>query len=174
VEFAAALIILVFFVFIPLLDLTIVPIRWMLAQELVNDYGRKLALCESFSDSFKMMEADPSLTTRLRRLGGVDVKSIKLHMRISRVFLHPHKEEVLIVSTPGKVPAEWLPNGAKAPCTYALELDIGSLISPAIMLPKHFGIVPGLSAPIPLLITSTHAWENCARNPATGHFFINE
>lgn len=174
VEFSAALILLVFFAFIPLLDLTIVPIRWMLAQELVNEYARKLALCESFHQSYRTMAADPSLSTRLHRLGGVYVQSLDLRMRISRVFNYPHAPETLEVADPTQIPADWLPDGAKAPCAYSLELNVSCFVSPAILLSDKGMSVPGLTKPFSFLITATHEWENVGRDPVTGKFFLNE
>ncbi len=173
-EFAAGLIILISLVFVPLLDLTIVPIRWMLAQELVNGYARKLALCESFSGSFRVMEADPSLATQLKNLGGVSVQSIKLYLRVTRVFRYPHVEEIRIVETPGQIPRPWLPDGDNRPCAYALVLEVRSLMSPAILLPNKDFDVPGLTRPIPIVITALHEWENLGRNPTTGSYFLNE
>lgn len=173
-EFAPALTILIFFVVIPLLDLTIVPVRWMLAHELLNDYSRKLALCETFSQSYSAMNADPSLQNRLQNLGGVTVESLRLTLRISRVFKEPHPEEVLVVTSPGQIPPAWLPDGAKAPCSYALNVEIQSKMAPAIMVPIRNVYIPGLSAPIPLTISSSHEWENFGRNPANGKYFLNE
>jgi hypothetical protein len=173
-EFSAALIILIGFVIVPLLDLTIIPVRWMMAQEIVNDYARKLAFCETFRQSHRTMDADPSLSTRLQRLGGVSVKSLSLHLRIQRIFKYAHPEEYLIVEDPGAIPAAWLPDGAKSPCAYSLEVDVRSLMAPAIMFPERGTAIPGLTAPVPLLVTASHAWENFGRDPATGKFFLNE
>jgi hypothetical protein len=173
-EFAPSLVILIAFVVIPLLDLTIVPVRWMLAHEIVNDYARRLALCESFGESHVQMEQDPSLKARLLKLGGVSVKSINLTLRISRVFKNPHMPEVFVVKNPGQIPKEWLPDGSKAPCSYALDLDVDALLSPAITFPQQGVSIPGFNQPISFLVSSSHEWENFARNPRTGKFFINE
>jgi hypothetical protein len=173
-DFSAALIVLVCCVVVPLVDLTIVPIRWMLAQQLVNTYARKLALCETFSGSRKLMEADPSLSTRLHNLGGVDVQSINLHLRISRVRPYAHQEEVFLAETPLDIPPAWLPNGGKAPCSYMLELDVKSLMSPLILLPIKDIAIPGLTRPIPLLVSGSHEWGNLGPDPTTGKFFLNE
>jgi hypothetical protein len=67
-----------------MLDFVVVPVRWMMAQEIVNNYARKLAMCETLSQSYATMEADPSLKVLLQNIGGVGVKSIDLHVRISR------------------------------------------------------------------------------------------
>lgn len=173
-DFSAALILLIIFIFVPLIDLTIVPIRWMLAQELVNDYARKLSLCETFSESRKRMDADPSLRTRLRNLGGVTTDSINLRLRITRIFRYPHAEESFLAEEPGQVPAAWLPNGANAPCSYQLEVNVKSQMSPAILLPVPGISIPGLTKPVPLLISASHEWANCNPDPAADTFFLNE
>jgi hypothetical protein len=164
--------ILVAVVVVPLLDLMIVPVRWMLAQELANDYARRLAMCETFRQSYALMEADPSLATRLEQLGGVKAESISLRLRISRTG--GPSEESIVVDQPGKIPAEWLPNGSKSPCEYSLELDIKSQLSPAVLISIPGMSVPGLTAPIPTIIRASHEWSNLAMNPNTQMFFINE
>ncbi len=173
-EFAAALVLLVVFIFVPLLDLAIVPIRWMMAQELINSYVRSLALCETVSHSFQQLEADPSLRTRLLKLGGVGVQSINLHLRILRTFRGSGNDESLVVSQPRRIPKQWLPDGAYAPCVYLLEIDVQSLISPAILMPGGGTSIPGLTAPIPVLIKASHEWTNLGRDPRSEQYFINE
>ncbi len=174
VEFAAALTILVLVVFVPFLDLTILPVRWKLAQEIVDGYMRKLALCETFSESFRTVEQDPSLATKLVRLGGVSYESINLRMRISRIFNSPHPEESISIGKPGGIPPEWLPDGKKSPCMYSLELEVRTLISPAIMMPNRGVSIPGLTIPVPITIRASRTWENLGRNPVTRKFFLNE
>jgi len=164
--------ILVAVVVVPLLDLMIVPVRWMLAQELANDYARRLAMCETFRQSYALMDADPSLAARLQQLGGVKAESISLRLRISRIGAA--SEEAVVVDQPGKIPQEWLPNGSKAPCEYFLELDIKSLLSPAILVSIPGTTVPGLTTPIPVVIRASHEWANLSMNPNTQMFYINE
>jgi hypothetical protein len=174
-EFAPALMVLVGVVFLPLLDLTIIPIRWMLAQNLINDYSRQLALCETFGQSQEKMSAEPSLATRLQSLGGISTRSMDLRLKVSRLAKGGAADQSYIARLPGEIPREWLPNGSNAPCSYTLELQIDSLMSPAILLPT-WGLspVPGLTAPIPLLITASHEWENLGRDPRNKEFFFNE
>jgi len=171
VEFAAAISILVGFLIIPLIDFAVVPIRWMLAQELVNDYARKLALSEKFSQSFARMEADPSLRTRLQRLGGVTANSVSLHLRISRVN---KRGDEIVCERPLRVPPAWLPDNAMSPCAYSLELIVDASISPAILFSLDGVSIPGLTTPIPIMIKASHEWGNLSRNPSSGEFFINE
>lgn len=170
-EFAAALVLLVFLFFIPLLDLGIMPVRYFLAQELIASFARKLSLCESLSQSFAVMDADPSLETRLIRLGGVQPKNINLRLVITRN--NPPIERV-IVTEPRKIPREWLPEGPNSPCEYILELSVDCQIAPAILL-RYAGIsVVGLTEAVPFRISATSPWENLGRNPITKGYFINE
>lgn len=162
------------FVFVPLLDLTIVPIRWMMAQELVNSYSRKLALCDTFSEAMDTLEADPSLSTQLHHLGGITVNSVKARLLVTRVFPWKHAEESTSIEVPRRIPSEWLPNGSKAPCSYALEVNVQSLMSPAVLFRTTSLHVPGLTDPIPLTVRSSHSWENLGRNPVSKNYFMNE
>ena len=157
-----------------MLDLVIVPIRWMLAQDIVNSYARRLALCETFSQAFQVMESDPSLSSRLSQIGGVAVDNINLRMRVARVQHKGHEEESIVAIGPGHIPPAWLPDGAKGPCSYSLEVDVNAQMSPAILLPAAKNKIVGLNAPIPLLVSASHQWENLGRNPVSKDFFVNE
>lgn len=173
-EFAAALVLLVALVLLPVVDLTIVPIRWMLAQEIVTGYARRLALCETLSQCHRTLEMDPSLRSKLESLGGLGVESIKVRLRVSRVFQSPHPKEVLLVERPRSIPPSWLPDGVKAPCLYTLELEVKTLLSPAVLFRNTGCQIPGVTAPFPLLLTAAHEWAHYGRNPSTGSYFLNE
>ncbi len=173
-EFTAAIVMLVFVVFIPMLDLIILPVRWILAHEIVSTYSRKLALCETFSEAYETMQADPSMATRLYMLGGVTVESVKMDLRVARVFAVPHIEEFTIVEFPNIVPKEWLPDGPKNPLHYTLELTVSTKIAPAVLLDTKGVAIPGLTCPVPITITASHEWENLGRNPLTGKYFLTE
>jgi len=173
-EFAAAILLLVTVIFVPMLDLAIIPIRWMMAQELINGYVRTLALCESYTESLRTMEADPSLRTRLIRLGGVGVQDINLHLNITRISPLKSQPKTIEVIKPGRIPPAWLPDGALAPCEYLLKIDVQALISPAIMMNWQGKSIPGLTAPIPVSLVATHEWPNLGKDPTTQKYFINE
>lgn len=170
-EFAAALVLLVFCFFIPLLDLGIMPVRYFLAQEIIAGFTRKLSLCESLSQSFAVMDADPSLETRLIRLGGVQPKNIVLRLIITQTHL---PNERIFVTEPKKIPREWLPEGPKNPCEYILELSVDCQISPAMLLRNGGLNIVGLTEAVPFRIGTTSPWENLGRNPITKGYFINE
>lgn len=173
-EFAAAIFLLVTAVFIPMLDLAIIPIRWMMAQEIINEYARTLALCESYTEALRTMEADPSLRTRLIRLGGIGVKEINLRLSITRVSQFPGETKTLEVTKPGHIPPAWLPDGALPSCEYLLKLDVQAQISPAIVMNWQERPIPGLTAPIPVSLVATHEWPNLGKDPITHKYFINE
>lgn len=172
-EFGVGLIILIL-ILIPLLDFVVVPVRWMMAQEIVNNYARKLAMCETLSQSYATMEADPSLKVLLQNIGGVDVKSIDMHVRISRTSTLETKAESYIVSQPGRIPAAWLPGVDNQPRLFSLELSVHSNMYPTVLMPGFILSVPGITAPIPMVVTASHEWGNLGRNPRTGNYFINE
>jgi hypothetical protein len=170
-EFGAGLLILTTLILIPLLDLVIVPIRWMMAQEIVNSYTRKLAMCESLSQSSQLLNLEPSLQSKLEKIGGVSVDSTDLLLRIATIY---PSGEVLQFYVPARVPAEWLPNGSKAPCVYSLQLRVGLTIAPALLFNGWGQQITGVTKPIPIFVTASHEWENLGRNPATGEYFLNE
>jgi hypothetical protein len=170
-EFTAALVMLVLVFFIPLLDFGILPIRYFMSQELIQQYARRLSHCETLTQAYAEMNADPSLRTRLIKLGGVDPKNLELHLLISTVKGYPLRK--IEVIKPKTIPKDWWPEGRNGPCEYILEL-VGSVeISPAIMMtfePK----VMGLSKPVSFMLRADSPWENLGRNPITKSFYINE
>jgi hypothetical protein len=173
-EFAAAITVLAL-VIIPLVDLSLVPVRWMLVQELVNGYSRQLAFCETFGQCCQMLEADASFKEKLKSFSGVGIDYAKVQMRITRIGGEGRPQEELIVSHPREIPPAWLPNGAKGPCIYALDLQVRSAIAPAVLMPKSsIASVPGLNAPFEFSISSSREWANLGRNPLTNKFFLNE
>src|SRR5580658_9888607 len=112
-EFAAALVILVLVFFIPLLDIGIMPIRYFMAQELVQQYARRLSHCETLTQAYAEMSADPSLQNRLIKLGGVQPKVLELRLMINKI--KPPLEKI-VVTKPKTIPMEWWPEGRNNPC----------------------------------------------------------
>ncbi len=142
-----------------------------MAQEIIKGFSRQLAFCESFSESEKLINCPPSLVHRLDAVGGLKVQSVKLCLKIARVF---HPEDFVLVAEPRKVPEAWLPEHANAPSTYTLLLEVKLLLSPAMLFSDGAGSLPGVTSPIPIMISASHQWENLGRNPETGMFFLNE
>lgn len=169
-EFGAGLVILVVFILVPILNLVVVPIRWMMAQEMMDTYARKLAMCETLSQSFQLIESDPSLSTRMRSIGGIEIEYIDLSLKISR----SSERKSYTVKQPQSIPPAWLPDAGNESSVYSLELETKARLFPAIVFNAGQVKIPGLTEPIPLVLRSTHKWGNLGRDPRTGKFFINE
>lgn len=170
-EFGAALTLLTAVVIIPVIDFSIVPVRWMMAQETIKTYTRQLAFCESFSQATQKLLQEPSLESKLNSLGGVKTNGINLRLRIASIY---HPSEVLFVESAGGIPKDWLPDAQKGPFTYTIILEVKTLLSPAFPVPVKRNPLPGVTGPFPILATGSHGWENLGRNPNTGNFYINE
>jgi hypothetical protein len=174
VEFGSALFLLIAFVFLPLLDLAIVPIRWMMAHELINNYVRTLAMCETYTQSLRTLEADPSLRDRLLKIGGIQVRSTALYLTVTHITTNDDTTKFIEITKPGTIPADWLPEGKMAPCQYLLVLNVQATISPAVLMNWDNLSVPGLTKPIPISIVVLHDWGNLGKDPATEKYFVNE
>ena len=171
-EFGPALAILVGVVLIPLLDLVVIPVRWMLAQDVLNDANRRLSQADTFSDAIKKMSSYPSVESRLQDLGGIKIQSLDLQMNIRRVG--GSKLESFRASAPGEISAVWLPSETNSGLLYTLELDAELAMSPVILFPNIGPKIPGLNAPIPVHLHSAHEWENLGKDPVTKQFYIAE
>lgn len=170
-EFAAALVALVLCVFVPLLDFGIIPVRWGLANQIVQSYAINLSRAETLTKAFDQMIADPSLATLLKRIGGVKAKKIALVLLITK----PSDEtKRLVIDRPRTIPAAWLPDAQDGPFQYELQLSTTIEVSPLIICNFIDKKVPGLTAPFDIDVTNLSHWENLGRNPATNEFYVNE
>lgn len=169
-EFAAALVLLVLLFFVPMLDLGIMPIRYFMSQQLIQQYARRLSHCETLTQAYAEMNADPSLQTRLIKLGGVQPQSLELHLLISTI--KPPIEKIEVIK-PKTIPKDFLPEGRRGPCEYILEVLGQVEISPAIVMDFEPKVI-GLSSPVPFILRADSPWENLGRNPVTKAFYMNE
>lgn len=170
-EFAAALALLTVAVIVPVIDLSVVPVRWMMAQEIVKSYSRQLAYCDKFSDALNLIHKEPALDARLNDLGGIKVSDLAVKLRCASI---QDPSNVILVDNPGSLPNDWLPEGGKGPCTYSLVLEAKILLYPAFPTNVKGNPLPGFTGPFPVIASSTHEWENLGRNPDTGNFYLNE
>jgi hypothetical protein len=169
-EFAAALMMLILVIFLPLLDLGIMPIRYFMAREVVESFAHDLSHADTFTHAFAELEHANGAHERLLRIGGIEAKSVELHLIIHSVN-DPTK--VLDVTKPKTIPSDWLPDSKRGPFTYTLNVVAALEISPAIKFnfdPK----IPGLSGSFPAVLRVSSPWEHLARNPVTKNFYINE
>ncbi len=170
-EFAGALVILLVFVAVPLVDLGIIPVRLGLAQSLVSNSVRKLALSEKASQAFRGVEENRELSDALRSLGGVELRSLRLVLSIESSKSDSTKK---LIEKPGTIPVDWLPDGANCPCNYMLKLQADADVFPLVIAPLPGQKVPGLTGPVPSTFVEVSHWENLGRDPTTGEYFVNE
>jgi len=172
VEFNAALVLLIIGFVLPLADLSVLPIRWLLAQEVITSEVRELAQSKSFSDAIERLADGSSLNTQLNRIGGVQLLSANCALVITMLNT-PY--EIFVASEPKNIRAEWLPNGNRSPCSYEIELSTNIELSPLIMLRNSFiKDIPGLTKPFVWRVKERAHWESYGRNPTTKKFYINE
>src|SRR5262249_48085388 len=140
----------------------------------IDSYVRTLSMSETFTESLQILDRDPSLRTRLLKLGGVQVDSLSLSLKITRVKPRNSEKQSVEVLRPGEIPPSWLPNGPLSPCTYDLHIETKLLIAPALVMKWEKMPVPGLTTSIPVYLHASHEWMNMGQDPNTEKYFINE
>lgn len=165
-EFSAAMCVFICLFLIPLVDIGIIPIRYFMAQGLLNDTAAKLALCRKRSAAYDILLKDEQWRDLLEKVG-VHVKAVKMNLRI----VSQKSTAEAIVKRNAQVLPEWLPQGAKAPCVYSLETATVCKIAPLVNAEAG---LPGLTAPLTFIINARAQWENMGRNPETGNYYLNE
>jgi hypothetical protein len=170
-EFTAAFTLLIIGIAIPLLDLGMMPINWLLSQEILTTETRRLAQSNTFKNALQSLEDNGALSSRIEHMGGVKLISIEGKLFIS-MLNEPY--ETCTVDTPGKVPPQWLPNGTKGPCDYDLDVTSTLQLTPLVILSGFSAEVPGLTRPFRCVVKSRAHWENTGRDPITKNFYLNE
>jgi hypothetical protein len=164
-EFASALTILIVCFFIPLLNLTAIPVRYLIGMGMMSDLTHKLSLAETRGQAVSLAS---NLTSyqQLANKFGISIGECDLSM----ICKNKASETIIL---PGKkpVPAAWLPGGTKGPCIYLLQTETELAISPLMCGGPR---VPGLTAPLKLTFVSNSPWENLSCDPATRAFYVNE
>lgn len=171
-DFTAAFGFLIIFVVLPLIDLGVVPVRYLMAQTSIRNYVKQLSMRETMSQAYSKVKSDNNEFDKLlTSIGGTHVKSSRLAIVINSQKKLGMQAEV---DKPKSIQKMWLPDGENCPCQYMIKLTADLEIEPLITLPKTFGGIPGLSAPFVLSITEIAPWENLGINPATKEYFLNE
>ncbi len=170
-EFSAAFVLLIIGIMIPLLDLGILPLHWILTEEIINTQTRRLAQCKTFSQAVNLLNTDAMLGTQLARLGGVELQSTELMLIIS--MTNP-PYEIFTIAEGNPIPPEWLPNGKKFPCKYELEMDSLIQFSPLVIIHGSNLDIAGLTKPFSCTVKARTLWENYGRDPITKKFYMDE
>jgi len=165
VEFASALTILIICFFIPLLNLTAVPVRYLIGVGMISDLTHKLSLAESRTQAISLA-SDLTSYQEFAKKFGISIGECNLSM-----ICRNKASETIVLPEKKPVPAAWLPGGAKGPCIYLLQTKTELAISPLVCgSPK----VPGVTAPLKLTFVANSPWENLSCDPSTRLFYLNE
>jgi hypothetical protein len=164
-EFVSALGIFIFFVLIPLADLTAMPVRFLIGYSMILDFTHKLSLSETRSQAITLAGSSSSYEQMARQLG-VPIGNSELS-----VLCKNNKSETLTVENNKPIPRAWLPGGTKGPCTYLLQNKVKIKIEPLLSLGLK---VAGITAPLSVTLQSDAPWKNLSCDPLTREFYINE
>ncbi|MBX9686980.1 MAG: hypothetical protein K2X27_09775 [Candidatus Obscuribacterales bacterium] len=174
-EFAAALSLFFCCLFVPLIDIAFIPVRYLLAYNNLDTVVHHMSLFEKRSQALQFLHADLSWKKQLESCG-VTVKNVKA----SLIVCDPAGSSKLTLAEGAKVPSRLLPSAVKSAgvgCTYALELSTTVDIPP--LFDSHVGL-PGFSKAIEFKISSRAQWENLSPDPYTTgdsksvQYYINE
>jgi hypothetical protein len=165
VELAGALVILLFWFTIPLLNLGMIPIRWALSYSILESDLKMLARCEKFSQALSLYSDSRTADTTIKTLGGVTISDSRLFLT-----LHSKQRGVLEVEEPGKIPSIWLNDNTE----FSLTRLTTAKISPLITANPLGLAIAGINAPLAIKIESSTQWENIAKDPITSMYFVNE
>lgn len=165
-EFGASFVILVIFLFIPLVNLSFIFVRYFAASAAIAEYTHRLSLAEKRSAALSMLSTD-TWWSQFADRWGVNVTN----KRLSLVICGASEADKLTVNGAADVPADWLPGGTRGPCIYTVNLEVDVEISPVFSGGTG---VPGITSAVPMKITGHSNWENLSRDPKTTRFFINE
>lgn len=164
-EFGPVVVVLFCFFFLPLINLSFVPVRFMLCQGAVADLTRRLAHCEKRSDADAMLKRDRWWHQFASACGATITNE-----RLAMIITTADGADRLVVQPGGKIGAEWLPGGAKSPCIYSMEVKAQASID------QPYKGIPGLGDSVTTTLCVRTQWENLSRDPKSQNldFFINE
>lgn len=165
-EFGPALIVLISFVFLPLLNIASLPVYTLAATGALNQFTHSLALSETRRDAYTQLHNDTRWSDFLSRWG------VRLHNpRLSLVICGRNEGDRLEVPESQPIPDNWLPGGAKGPCVYSIETSVEADLPP---ISRGCAGLPGFSSPLTITLRSRSQWENLGRDPNNGQFYVNE
>lgn len=171
-EFGASFVVFVIFVLVPLMDLGIIPVRYMAAYSILNILTHQMSVCDKVSQADQMRHKNLWWKGELNKFG-IHVANSGLSLKI--VSKQNMSKQVLIPA-PAAVPAQWQPDSPSGPFFYYLELSSDLEISPLFHMGEPWSGLPGLTGPAKVRITTDADWENLSRDSEspTEDFFINE
>ena len=159
-EFAAGMLLFFCFFFVPLVDISFVPVRYLLVNTYLEKVVHHMALCEKRSDAIKYLNTGDWKAAVEQ--WGVKIKDAKANLLIN----DNSGSKMITVAAGNSVPQNWLPNSIKKgeAFVYSLELAVDADVPP--LFSSDIGI-PGFNKPISFTFKNHEQWENLAADPLT-------
>ncbi|MBA3857227.1 MAG: hypothetical protein C0507_10005 [Cyanobacteria bacterium PR.3.49] len=165
-EFSGALIIFILFMFLPLINIGIMPVRYLIAHGTMSQMVHRMAVCEKRTDAVKLLQTNTWWTTFLSKWG-VAVKSPEA----SIVIVGKDGSDKTSVKLNNNLSNDLLPNADKGPFMYSIQLSAKCDIAPLF---NGGAGLPGFTKPVTFNMSSQAQWENLGRDPVTAQYYINE
>jgi hypothetical protein len=159
-EFGAVFCAMILFVFLPLLNFSFMPVRFLITQGIFCEFSRRLGHCEKFTEAQALMAKDARWLQMLG-LCGVNVSNPKLELLVTT----GDGSRSAVFTGGNKLPDEWLPGGANSPCIYSIGLKGDCTIS---------ALYQGPLQPAVVKVAGHSQWENLSKDPKSIDYFINE
>jgi len=172
-EFTAGLLLFFCFFFVPMVDMSFVPVRYLLVHTYLEKVVHRMALCEKRSDAIKY--ANTGAWKGEVQKWGVIVKNAKTKLIIN----DNSGSKMISVESGNSVPPNWLPNSSKKgeALVYSLELSVDADIPP--LFSGDSGL-PGFNKALPFTFKNHAQWENLSVDPlktantSKPEYFINQ
>lgn len=165
-EFSASMVIFILFVFCPLINVGILPVRYLIAHGIITEMTHRISVCEKRSDAYNYLKGNQWWTSFLSKCG-VSVSNPKLTMIVCGKDVGDKTK----FSNSAEISPDWLPNGTKGPCVYSVQLTADCALSP--LFNAQAGL-PGFTKPVTISINSQAQWESLGRDPQTSAYYLNE
>ncbi|MCC7528396.1 MAG: hypothetical protein IT342_07735 [Candidatus Melainabacteria bacterium] len=165
-EFSGAMIIFILFIFAPLINIGILPVRYLIAHGVMTEIAHRMSVCEKRSAANQLLQTNTWWTNSLAACG-VKVKNPKA----SLIIVDKDGGSKSSITINSALTADLLPNGSRGPFMYCVQLTADCDISP--LFNAGAGL-PGFTSPVSLHMSSQAQWENLGRDPETTFYYINE
>lgn len=165
-EFAPAFTLFILAGIVPLVCSLIIPIRFCIAQGLIDQTTQRLSRCEKMSQACKNFENDDDWERFLSLCG---LKTNEKHLSIIVVG---SDDGLVEIEQPASIDKKLLPAAGIRSNTYVLRLKAKLEMKPVFascLLP-----IPGVTTPLKFALLSDRMWENTSCDPETRQYYLNE
>jgi hypothetical protein len=165
-EFAAAFVLFTCCLMIPLVNISVIPVRYVISFAMVSEVTRKLAIAETRSQAMTLASQAAFYQGFAKQFG------ITMEPPILSLICKDQNSAMMIFPGRKPIPAVFLPGGSRSNhCNYLLKTETSVQIPPLFCIGPR---IPALTSPISFNISATAPWENLGCDPATREFYINE